>query len=197
MNLALFDFDGTITKKDSFIGFLIYAVGFNKFICGMIKLSPFLLAYKFKIIPNWKAKEYVLMHFFQNWDKSHFNEIASNYSYEKLPLIVQKKALECLNNHQNERSKVVIVSASLENYLSGWCKKCNVELIGTRLELLNNKITGKILGKNCYGLEKVRRITEKYNLDKYETIYAYGDSIGDEEMLEIANEKYINWKKLL
>ena len=56
MNLALFDFDGTITKNDSLIKFIRFAVGDLKFVFGLFILSPVLLAYKIKLIPNFKAK---------------------------------------------------------------------------------------------------------------------------------------------
>ena len=45
----------------------------------------------------------------------------------------------------------------------------------------------KTLGNDCNGLEKVRRIKKKYNLNKYAKIYAYGDTEGDKPMLDIAD----------
>ncbi len=62
-----------------------------------------------------------------------------------------------------------------------------LELIATKFEIENNKISGKLLTKNCYGQEKVNRIRKQYNLNDYNHIYAYGDSKGDKEMLELAN----------
>ena len=66
----------------------------------------------------------------------------------------------------------------------------NLELIATRLEIKNNKLTGKFASKNCYGMEKVNRIKKNYNLDNYEVVYAYGDSMGDHQMLDLADIKY-------
>ena len=66
------------------------------------------------------------------------------------------------------------------------------EMVCERLlfEIKNGKLTGKFSTKNCFGIEKVNRIKEKYNLSEYNVIYAYGNSSGDKEMLSIANEKY-------
>lgn len=64
------------------------------------------------------------------------------------------------------------------------------ELISTKLKSINEISTGKYLGANCYGFEKVRRIIEKYNLSEYNEIYAYGDSKGDLPMLQIANRRF-------
>ena len=52
MNIALFDFDGTITKKDTLFDFIIFAVGYKTFIIKLISLVPFLILYTLKIIPN-------------------------------------------------------------------------------------------------------------------------------------------------
>ena len=54
----------------------------------------------------------------------------------------------------------------------------------------DNIITGNFITKNCYGQEKVNRIKESYDLSKYDLIYAYGDSRGDKEMLELANNSF-------
>jgi len=51
-------------------------------------------------------------------------------------------------------------------------------------------VTGKLLSKNCYGIEKANRIQEVYNLSDYKHIYAYGDSRGDRELLELADESF-------
>ena len=57
MILALFDFDGTITTDDSLIKFIRFVVGDIKTLWGMILLSPMLITYKLKLIPNYKAKQ--------------------------------------------------------------------------------------------------------------------------------------------
>jgi len=62
--LALFDFDGTITKNDSLLKFIRFAVGDIKFIQGLIALSPTLIAFKLKLMPNYEAKEKMLSWFY-------------------------------------------------------------------------------------------------------------------------------------
>jgi len=64
-----------------------------------------------------------------------------------------------------------------------------MEIISTRLETKDGLLTGNFATPNCYGPEKVRRIREVVDLSAYQTVYAYGDSRGDREMLEIAHEK--------
>ncbi len=64
-----------------------------------------------------------------------------------------------------------------------------IHCIATKLEVKNYKITGNYSGNNCSGQEKVRRIKENFNLSDFDLIIAYGDSRGDREMLELADNK--------
>ena len=106
MNLALFDFDGTISFNDSFVSFLKYSVSAKKLYFGAFVLAPFIIAYKLKILSNQKAKEKVLNYFYNGMSKSDFNEICQRFS------------AEILNNLCKQNGdKIVIVSASLQNYL--------------------------------------------------------------------------------
>ena len=193
MTITFFDFDGTITKKDSILKFVRYAVGKWNYRFGLLILSPILLAYKLKIIPNHIAKEKLISHYFKGCDSILFRNIGNKYSKEQIDKILRPKALEKIKWHQDKGHKVVIVSASMECWLSGWCEKNKLELIDTKLEVMNNRITGKFSTKNCYGIEKVNRIKENYNLEYYDVIYAYGDSKGDKEMLSIADKKYYKY----
>jgi HAD superfamily phosphoserine phosphatase-like hydrolase len=85
---------------------------------------------------------------------------------------------------------VAVVSASPENWVKPWCDARNIQCLATRLEVIDQKISGNIHGENCYGEEKVRRIKEAFRLEAYQRIIAYGDSRGDKEMLELADEKH-------
>ena len=153
-------------------------------------MSPILIGFKVKIIPNYQAKEKLFMHYFRGWQTSDFQKLADRYSANQLIKIIKSKALERINWHKQQGHKVVIVSASIEYWLIHWCTLNNLDLIGTKLEILNDKITGKFASKNCYGMEKVIRIKQNYDLTHFSYIYAYGDSKGDREMLNLANESF-------
>jgi phosphatidylglycerophosphatase C len=188
--IAFFDFDGTVTKRDSLSHFIQYGVGHANFLLGLCALMPVLLAYKMNLIPNNRAKEKTISYFFKGWEFTRFLQIASHYSEYKLPQLIRNDILKKIDWHKALDHEVVIVTASLEHYLAGWCVTQKASLIGTRLEVQNGKITGRFASPNCYGTEKVKRIRESFSLSHYDYIYAYGDSRGDREMLGLANEKY-------
>jgi len=190
LKLVLFDFDGTITTDDSLIKFIRFVVGDVRFIRGMTLLLPMLIAYKLKIIPNHKAKQYMLTYFFKGMSEEKFMQVANEYSLNHIKSILRPKAMEKIAWHKEQGHKIVVVSASIECWLKPWCDENNLELIATKLEIKNKIITGKLLTKNCYGIEKANRVQEKYNLNDYSHIYAYGDSRGDIELLKLADEGF-------
>lgn len=190
MQLCLFDFDGTITTDDSLIKFIRYAVGDIKTVWGMLLLSPMLISYKLKLIPNDKAKQRMLSYFFKGMAEQQFRKIGKEYSLKQINNILRANAMEKIAWHKEQGHTIVIVSASIECWLKPWCDKNELGLIATKLEMKDGIVTGRFLTKNCYGIEKANRVKKAYNLDDYEHIYAYGDSLGDQELLNLANKKY-------
>lgn len=190
MKIAFFDFDGTITTKDSLPDFIKFAIGKPKYYLGLCLLSPILLAYVLKLLPNHIAKEKMISYYFKGWSEKNFQTVADEYAAHQIEKIVRPKALEKLRWHQEQGHKVVIVSASMKSWLKQWCDAHNVELISTQLEIKQGKLTGRFATKNCHGKEKVNRIKEQYPLQDYSYIYAYGDSSGDKDMLKLANEAF-------
>jgi phosphatidylglycerophosphatase C len=197
MRLALFDLDGTITTRDTFFDFLIFTFGRVRFALGMLALSPVLALYVARVIPNWKAKESVFRHFLKGWTYADFDNAAARYSRERLPAIIRNEAMERIEWHRTRGHRIAVVSASVEEWMRGWCGSHGMEVIGTRLEIVAGKLTGRIDGDNCNGVVKARRIRDSIALDDYEIIYAYGNSAGDADMLALADEKYYNWVKVV
>ena len=196
MRLALFDFDGTITFKDSFAGFIKYAVGQTRFYLGVACLTPVFAGFLFGLISAWRAKELMSIFFFSGRDAHTFKELALKYSREELPKIVRGIAQERIEWHKQRGDTVVVVSASIDLWLKGWCDAQHVELIATKLEEKDGRISGRFATKNCNGREKVRRIKERFDLSGFDYIFAYGDRPGDRPMLAIANERYYRYKRI-
>jgi HAD superfamily hydrolase (TIGR01490 family) len=188
VNLALFDFDGTLTTKDSLDEFLRYIVGRKKYFVYMFKFIPYFIFWKLRLMNNGVAKEHLFRIFFKGADEKLFKEKAINFSLKKLDPIINKDRMAILKKHQAEGDRVIIVSASMRCWLQPWCDKNNIELLSTQLEFKNGEFTGRFLTKNCHGKEKENRIKELLNLKDYETIYAYGDSSGDTQMLALAHK---------
>lgn len=188
--LVLFDFDGTLTKKDSFWEFLKFYRGKVKLSLGLFYNIIPILFYKIKVLSAEKAKEKLLIHFFRNESINQFEMKCRQFANEVIPQLIIPEAKQKLREYQKKKYRIIIVSASLENYLKPWCEAEKLELLATRLETDNSIYTGKILEKNCNGKEKELRLRNYLNLDEYVTIIAYGNSNGDKEMLALANQAF-------
>ena len=190
--IAVFDFDGTLTRKDSLLVFIRYTRGSFRFITGFIFLSPWLLAMKAGLISNQKGKEIVLQYFFGGMPQPFFDDWCRKFAETQIPALIRPGALEEIQRLRQENVAVVVVSASPENWLQHWTRPNGLLLIGTLLQVSDGRMTGRIEGKNCHGTEKVRRIREKYPAEHTEIIAAYGDTKGDLPMLEMAQKRH--WK---
>jgi len=190
MDLALFDFDGTITTDDSLIKFIRFSVGDIKTLYGTLLMSPMLISYKLKLIPNYKAKQWFFSYFFRGMEEEKFKIIAEDYSLNHIDTILRIEAMEKIRWHKKQGHTIVVVSASIEDWLKPWCDKNSLNLISTKISIKDSIVSGTFLTKNCYGPEKVKRVREMYNLNSYDSIYAYGDSRGDKELLDLADKKF-------
>ncbi len=189
-NIAIFDFDGTITNCDSFVAFSIYAIGIRKWIVNIILCFPWLIAYKLKLYPNWKAKQRLFSLCFKSMNANNFNSIGQAFAL-KHKSILNLKAIQTLEEHIKNKHKIYIITASMENWVKPLLEKySSLHFITTKPEITNGKLTGKFSTPNCYGKEKARRfLIEEPRRNEY-ILHVYGDSSGDKEILELADYSY-------
>jgi len=193
--IAFFDFDGTITQKDTLFELIKFVKGKAAMFFGLLLLSPWFGLFILKLLPNWKLKQKVLSYFFRGMSAEAFQNYCGEFSNEALPKLLKRDALSQIREFRTMGVQVVIVTASAENWVHPWCAANDIRVIGTRLEVVNSRLTGKLMGKNCYGSEKVARISKEFDLSMFDEIICYGDSKGDQAMLEIANSP--NYKAFL
>lgn len=184
--LALFDFDGTLYKKDSLIEFTKFAKGNCAFYSGMLWLLPKLIGMKLKILKNEKVKTSFVTHFFKDMDSEQFRLLGKNFALQKIDVDLNNRIKADFFKHAASGHVVYIVSASFPEWIEPWSTQYGVKVIGTNVEIINNKLTGKLASKNCFGIEKTNRIKEILNTDEFESVYVYGSGKGDVEMLRLA-----------
>jgi HAD superfamily hydrolase (TIGR01490 family) len=196
MNLALFDFDGTITRNDTWTPFLRLSATPPRIAAATILLAPLIAGYKAGWIPARRSRPAVARVAFAGRRAAGIRELGRRYARETLPGVMQTRALERIDWHKRQGDAVAVVSASLDVYVMPWCSSIGVDAICTELEERNGTLTGRYVRGECSGAEKVRRIRERYDLARFPVIYAYGDTDEDREMLDLAHEKYYRWEKL-
>ena len=191
--IAVFDFDGTITRKDTLIEFIRFAKGSTALYWGLLLHLPWLVLMKLRLYDNGKTKERVFSWFFQGMPVEQFNDLGQAFYQAQADKLIYSEAKKKILEHKSQGDIVVILSASIENWVQPFASALQAEgLLGTQAEVQNGILTGKFATKNCYGQEKVNRLKTWLDANVKEQLYiiAYGDSRGDKELLEFANEKH-------
>ncbi len=196
MDLALFDFDGTITSKGTYPGFVRFAVGTRRKIVGGLILSPLIIGYRLRLVSDRAIRKAMSRVAFRGEEPDRLRRFGGRYAAEVLPGLIRPQALERIAWHKARGDRIVVVSASLDMYLVPWCRMTGVDVICTQLEVSDGLLTGRYVRGDCCGEEKVRRIRDLYTLADYVTVHAYGDTEEDRDMLEMADRKFFRWEEV-
>ena len=196
MNLALFDFDGTITNADTFTPFIYFAVHPLRVLLGSALLSPLILGYKLKLVPTSRVRAEIVRFGLRGRRHDEVQALGARYSALRIPGVLRPEMLEKIRWHQGQGDQVVVVSASLDVYLRPWCDSLGVDLICTELEIKGQGLTGRYAGGDCTGAEKARRVAARYDLSRYSTVYAYGDTEEDRALLLLAQRRFFRGQEV-
>lgn len=186
--IVAFDFDGTLTVRDSFIAFLAWRAGPMRFVTGLIRLAPAALAYLFHR-DRGRLKAATAGIFLRGLSRNEIEASAVTFAERSARRLLRPDAMRTWKRWQAQGARLVVVTASPETLVAPFARGLGAErLIGTRLAFdANDRFTGGFDGENCRGPEKVRRLHEAFGAD-LRLAAAYGDTGGDREMLAIAQQ---------
>ena len=189
-----FDFDGTLTDCDSLIAIIRYMSGNGKLILWILTHIHLLVLMKAGLYSNNKLKQQLCRHIFAGMSVEAFTAKAEAFalSYNH---IIRPEAKPLIKSALADGATVCIISASPSIWVKPFFHDCpGIDFLCTELETDNGVITGRFLGSNCYGQEKVNRLISRYpDRGNYELI-AFGDSRGDRELLAFADKA--NFRRL-
>lgn len=191
MKVYAFDFDGTLTKKDTFLAFIEYAKGYGKTFWGFFLFSPILILMKLRLFPNWKAKQMVFSWFFKGMNINEFNQICHEFA-DRNQRIIRTEGRDTIRKALANGEQVIIITASIENWVKPFFKEFGnqIKVEGTKIDVRINQITGQFLTQNCYGVEKTKRLKEVFPYRQAYELIAFGDSDGDRYLLNEADESH-------
>lgn len=187
-----FDFDGTLTTKDTLLEFIRFAKGSEQMFRGFLLFSPLLLLMKLHLYPNWKAKQQLFSYFFKGMNIDDFNALCTHFAEQNKHLLRPAGIEKVRQAIEEEQATVLIISASIDNWVRPFFDEIDkkIQVLGTQIETNGGRLTGQFTTKNCYGQEKVNRLTALYpHREAYELI-AFGDSRGDKELLDFADKGF-------
>jgi len=186
--IVAFDFDGTLTIRDSFIEFLRWRAGPGGWALGLVKMAPALATYA-RDRDRERIKAASVREFLLGVDRATLEADAARFAEMIWPRFMRPDALTVWNDWGAQGAHRVIVTASPTMTVKPFARKLGAEsLLGTELAFdSNDRVTGAFTGPNCRGEEKVHRLKAAYGDDMILTA-AYGDTSGDAEMLAMAQE---------
>lgn len=191
-NLVVFDFDGTLTTRDSFMAFAQKSVGNTQLLRAVLRCVPYLTAWKFRLKAGGYAKEKLFAALYAG--RPHkWMEKQGEFFASFIPEFERAEVVKALDEHISNGDEVYIVSASMPEWITPWATRHSIpasHVIGTLCDVNGNGIiTGRFASPNCYGVQKVERLQQAVgNLTDFHII-VYGDSSGDKEIFAIANTK--------
>ncbi|MBD8491931.1 HAD-IB family hydrolase [Pseudomonas syringae] len=188
--LAVFDFDGTLTRHDSFVPFLKFAFGqrtFSRRMAGMVLPSLGFLARR---VSRDELKARLIKAFLSGVEVEWVQQQAEAFCEAWWDRLMRPAALESVAAEIDKGAIVTLCSASPEIVLQPFANRLKVELIGTNLEIIDGKLTGLIAGSNCRRDSKVARLEGVYGPLNQFRVRAWGDTSGDHELLAAAQDAH-------
>ena len=196
MDLALFDFDGTITDRETMPDFMRVAVRPHRLWLGSILLLPFIFGYKARLVSGTLVRTVICRFGFWRIPAHELEEYGRRFARDVLPTTLRPDAMERIAWHKRRGDTVVVVSGGLDLYLSHWCQEHGIELLCSALEQRSGRFTGRYRGRQCVRDEKARLVREHFPPSQFSRVFAYGDTPEDHELLALAHEPYYRWQPL-
>ena len=204
--IAAFDFDGTLTRRDTLFPFLARGLGWPRFLLALMRCSPWLAGYALRLVRNDVAKARLLRATLGGRTTAEMENWTTRWLAEDFSGQLQDWTMARLAWHRQAGHCCVLVSASPDIYLQRVASQLGFDgLICTEMEVHDACLTGRLRTPNCHGEQKVIRLqawlSARFGGESVPaiTLYAYGDTAGDKPMLRLAGQAWYRgqpWKEI-
>jgi phosphatidylglycerophosphatase C len=191
--IAAFDFDGTLTRRDTLVPFLARACGRQELLRALRRVAPLAVRARTGRLASElhhrdATKAALLRELFRGRSASWLAEQGERYATE-LPSRLRPEMVEQLEWHRSAGHELVLVSASLRAYLGPFGQAHGFDqVIAVDLEEGDSgHLTGELAAPNVRGPEKAVRLRAWLAGDQPEVLWAYGNSSGDADLLAMAD----------
>ena len=194
MTIHAFDFDTLLL-------FIRHARSRWALLGGLLLFSPLLVLMKLHLVDNGRTKERLFCHYFRGMLERDFDALCQSFAHSHTH-ILRTAGLRAIQQALDRGERVVVLSASIDRWVEACLRPFLVsssqfQVLGTEIEVADGRLTGRFATPNCYGSEKVRRLKEylkevspQGDVEGVPFIIAYGDSRGDKELLDYADESH-------
>ena len=195
--IAIFDLDGTLIKAHLWSGLVKHHLKTKK-----NRLSVFRYVTSHMIqLPFWKIGLISTEKYYRSWGENlawmvkglsgiRAKQIFDWVSNEYLLPTLKKDIFQRLKNHQKQGFLTILISGSFQDIVELIAFQLNIDFaIGTELEIVNNRFTGRIIPPLCFGKAKTEKLkkflSEKKLQIDFKESFAYSDGIFDLSTLEM------------
>ncbi len=193
MNLALFDFDSTITTRDTFADFIRFAAPRSRQ-WWAVALAPLLAGYRMGWVSGHVLRASAVRAGLRGLSLKHVQTLGEHFAADVLSQIERPEAMARIEWHRARGDHIVVVSGALDLLLAPWCRRHGLQYLCSSLETKQGMLTGAYQGEQCVAEEKARRVRAAFALAEYTDISAYGDSSDDFALLRLAHHRYFRWQ---
>ena len=191
VTVAAFDVDETLTVRDCVVPFMRSVAGVGRLIkVTLSDIGTTIQSVRRRDRDFLKAK--FVAGVFSGRDAREIEALGIDFASKVADGWLRGDVASRMRWHQEQGHVVILVSASLGAYLHPLGDLLEVDaVLCTELEEKDGLLTGKLLGQNCRGKEKASRVVkwcQDSGISSEDLVYAYGDSSGDTELLELFSE---------
>jgi phosphatidylglycerophosphatase C len=189
--VAAFDFDRTLTRRDSLLPFLAAVRGRVAVGAAMTRLAPRLAVMAVGRADRDDTKQRLVTRLLAGCSAAELDAAGARYG-NHLTTQLRPEVVERLDWHREAGHELVLVSASLAVYLEPLGAQLGfAAVLATRLQVgPDGRLTGRFEGENCRGPEKVARLRGWLGERAPAEVWAYGDSADDDELLAFADHPH-------
>lgn len=198
--LAIFDIDFTLTSRETLLEFYKFMIRNRPKLLRKVPYSLYAGVLYILKRTDLKAAKSAFLSLIDEIEETDLNLLIKDFYKNVISNILYKDSIEMIKKLKAEGYKIILISASSEFYLNEFYNIKEVDkVIGTIYEFGKDKKRGKIIGENCKGEEKVKRLmeyikTEKVEVDFTES-YMFSDSMSDAPLFRLVGHPYlINFK---
>lgn len=191
--IAAFDFDGTLTRHDTLLPFLVHACGRRAVADALARVAPVAARARTgrgpaHVHPRDAGKEALVHRLLAGREAAWLTDAGAAFA-RTLPGRLRREMVDQLRWHQGQGHEVVLVSASLRAYLEPFAADQGIDhVIAVGFEVDGDgRLTGRLDGPNVRGPEKAVRLRAWLGPDEPGWLWAYGNSSGDAELLAMAD----------
>ena len=201
--VALFDLDGTLVNAHLWLGMVKHHLKTKE---NLFSVFWYLTSHV-ALAPFWKMHLISTEKYYQSWGEDlaklikgikleRGKEIFDWLTDEYLLPALKKKVLERLKKHQEEGLLTILISGSFQDLVDIVANRLNIDFaIGTELEVVKDKFSGRIIPPLCLGqgkADKIKNFLSGKNFKiNFQESFAYSDGIFDLPMLELVGNPVV------